>query len=249
MTKVFSPAIQSIGMSAASVLIVTMRIPVEWRVIRWGTFGGIFGITLGAIVLFPMLPPEMIRMSFTAMITSFGVTLYIVNRNFRGCHLRLPYFGGAEKLFLVLAGLVGGILSGLVGNGIDIVTFSLIVLLFRVSEKVATPTSVILMAINSVFGFFIHVFILRDFTPEISEYWLAAVPVVALGAPLGALFCSWPNRKTIALILSGLILIEFSSSLLIIPLTKELLIASFLTLVFFSSVYLCMYRSKAYLSH
>jgi uncharacterized membrane protein YfcA len=46
----------------------------------------------------------------------------------------------------------GGLMSGLVG--IDIVTFSVMVLLFRISEKIATPTSVILMALNAVIGLY-----------------------------------------------------------------------------------------------
>ena len=54
---------------------------------------------------------------------------------------------------MILFGFVGGVFSGLVGNGIDIITFSLMVLLFRISEKVATPTSVLLMALNAVVGF------------------------------------------------------------------------------------------------
>ena len=248
-TKVFSLAIQSVGMSAASIFIITMRIPVEWRVILWATLGGVFGISLGAIVLFPLLPAEIIKMSFTMMITSFAVTLYLLNRHIRHCHTTLPTIGTIEKALLFLAGFVGGIMSGLVGNGIDIITFSLIVLLFRLSEKVATPTSVILMAINAIFGFCLHLFILQDFSPTIEAYWLAAVPIVVVGAPVGALFCSYLNRNTIASILYALIFIELFSSLLIIPLTQEVLLASLCTLSLFAGLYLSMYRSTAYLKN
>lgn len=56
-------------------------------------------------------------------------------------------------------------MSGLVGNGIDIITFSVMVLLFRLSEKIATPTSVILMAINALVGFALHALVIGNFTP------------------------------------------------------------------------------------
>ena len=38
--KVFSLAIQSVGMGAASLAICLTGIAVEWRVIRWGSLGG-----------------------------------------------------------------------------------------------------------------------------------------------------------------------------------------------------------------
>ncbi len=38
--KLFSLAIQSIGMTAASLVIVLMRLKVEWCAIRWASLGG-----------------------------------------------------------------------------------------------------------------------------------------------------------------------------------------------------------------
>ena len=42
--------------------------------------------------------------------------------------------------------------GGITSSGLDIVTFALLVLAFRVCEKVATPTSVILMGTNALFA-------------------------------------------------------------------------------------------------
>ena len=55
---------------------------------------------------------------------------------------------------LVIAGIFGGIFTSVSGSGLDICSFSILTLLFRVTEKTATPTSVILMAGNTVVGFF-----------------------------------------------------------------------------------------------
>ncbi len=244
--KVFSLAIQSVGMTAASLTILALRIPVEWRVIGWASLGGIPGIVLGSALLAPVLPSAMIKMSFTVMVTSFAVTLFALNRGMRLCHARLPRVGASERLLLLSAGLVGGVMSGLVGNGIDIVTFSLIVLLFRVDEKVATPTSVVLMAISAVLGFGLHYFILDDFTPLVQAYWLAAVPVVVVGAPAGAMLCRLLSRTLIARILIGLIMVELVSSLLLIPLSASVLAPSLLTGLVFSALYYGMYRTRRY---
>ena len=54
----------------------------------------------------------------------------------------------------MIIGFFGGIFSALSGSGVDICSFSILCLLFRISEKVATPTSVVLMAINTCVGFY-----------------------------------------------------------------------------------------------
>ena len=151
-----------------------------------------------------------------------------------------------ENVILMAAGFAGGIISGLVGNGIDIFAFSVMVLLFRVCEKVATPTSVILMAVNAVAGFMLHVFFLGDFTTEAQNYWLAAVPVVVIGAPLGAFLCRYARAETIAAFLIFLIGVELVTSLLLIPLTPAVIVAGLGTFLFYFILYFGMYRNRFY---
>jgi uncharacterized membrane protein YfcA len=134
----------------------------------------------------------------------------------------------------------------MVGSGIDILNFSVMVLLFHMSEKVATPTSVVLMSINSIFGFFYHYNFTSAFSAEVQNWWLSAIPVVVIGAPLGALLCSRMNRHTIANILILLIGLEFVTSLWLIPLTRDVLLISFLFGMGFASLYLFMSRVKRY---
>lgn len=243
--KVFSLAIQSVGMTAASLVILALRIPVEWRVIIWVSWGGVIGIILGSLVA-PLLPPSVVKMSFTVLVTSFAVTLFILNRGIRLFHMRLPRFQWVERRWLIAAGIIGGVMSGLVGNGIDIITFSVMVLYFRISEKIATPTSVILMAINALVGFSLHYFVLGGFNETVQSYWLSAVPVVVVGAPLGAIICSMMSREWIVRALLMLIAIEFISSILLIPFTPAALLASAIVAVVFSTAYYLMYRSQIY---
>ena len=71
-------------------------------------------------------------------------------------------------------------------------------LLFRVSEKTATPTSVILMALNTAVGFFSKGFWLGGMSEEAVGYWLVCVPVVTIGAPVGAWAASYAHRLCLA---------------------------------------------------
>lgn len=243
--KIFSLAIQSVGMSSASLVILVMGVPVEWRTIRWASAGGVIGIIAGSW-LAGLLPPALIKMSFTMLVSSFALVLIIMKTN-RGLdrNRRLIRFGWFERAVLMVVGSCGGVMSGLVGNGIDIITFSVLVLLFKVCEKVATPTSVILMAINSLVGFFVH-WKVGAFTPQIQAYWLAAVPVVVVGAPLGAMVCARMRQSTIAWVLISLIFVELGTSLWIIRLPVDLALLCVGVFLVSILVYFAMYRSGSY---
>ncbi|MDY7022643.1 MAG: sulfite exporter TauE/SafE family protein, partial [Cyanobacteriota bacterium] len=90
----------------------------------------------------------------------------------------------------------------------------------------------------------IHSFILGDFVAPVSDYWLAAVPVVVVGAPTGAILCSLMGRKLIVHILLTLIGIELVTSLVLIPLTPSVLSSGLSALILFTLVYYLMYRTK-----
>jgi uncharacterized membrane protein YfcA len=244
--KIFSLAIQSIGMVAATLTIIVMRVAVEWRLILWASLGGVLGVVFSSLLLAPMLQPALLKMLFTAMIVSFALTLSILSWQKRQYNQSMPVFGRREKWIMLLTGAIGGGMTGLVGNGIDIICFSVMVLLFRLSEKVSTPTSVVLMAVNALAGFALHLGVLGGFTEQVQNYWLAAVPVVVVGAPLGAYCCTKMNNKTIAGILIMLIAFELISSLCLIPLTGNIATVSLAVFFVFSLVYYRMSRSLQY---
>jgi len=244
--KIFSLAIQSVGMMAATLTLIVMRINIEWRIILWASLGGFGGVTLGSILIAPLLSASLLKMLFTAMIVSLAVTLYILNWKQRLYNQRIPFFTWREKLILLIAGFIGGCLTGLVGNGIDIICFSVMVLLFRLPEKLSTATSVVLMAFNSLTGFALHFYIMDGFSYTVEQYWLAAVPVVVVGAPLGAFFCTRLNNKTIVSILIVLIMLELVSSLSLIPLNNEVVNISLTVFLVFCFIYYKMSRAVRY---
>jgi uncharacterized membrane protein YfcA len=233
----FAFAIQSVGMGAASLSILYLGIPIERRVLVWGGAGGIAGLLLSTYGIEPFLPPVLVRIAFTIMVSSLGVALLLMNRKeLTMRHLSLPDFGAKEKALITAAGMVGGLMSGLAGCGENIVVFMVMVLLFRVSEKVVTPTTVILMTIVTLTGFALHVFAVGDFSRTVTSYWLAAVPIVAVGAPLGAIICSKMSRRAIVNVLLVLIAAEFTSTVLIIPMSRKVAITAALSLAFFGTV-------------
>jgi len=249
--RLFALGIQSIGMTAASLSILFMRARIEWRVLPYAGIAGIIGIVFSTYCVVPLVSPPLVKIAFTIMVSSLAIALLLMNRGDKSArHERLPVFGTREKCMIVAAGLVGGVMSGLVGCGENIATFMVMVLLFRLSEKVATPTTVILMTMVTLAGFFLHIFGVGDFTPTVQGYWLAGVPVAVVFAPLGAFICAMMSKRMIANVLIFLISLEFLSTVFIIPMSPAVMMTAAATLAAFGLLnwYMCrvdIYAPKA----
>jgi uncharacterized membrane protein YfcA len=243
----FSLAIQSVGMGAATLSILYLRIPIERRALLYAGIPGIAGVVLGTYSIAPLIAPVFVRTSFTVLVSSMGLALLLMNRDRRALrNPKIPVFGITERSVLMVAGLIGGVVSALIGTGANSVVFMVMVLLFRVNEKIVTPTTVVLMTIVTIPGFLMHLFFLKDFTPAVMGYWLAAVPVVVVGAPLGAFLCSQMKRHEIVWLLLFLIALEFISTVLLVPLPPPVLWVSFGMLLLCGSVDLAMSRVRRY---
>ena len=228
----FSLAIQSIGMTAATLWIIARKIKIEKTYLKLAIIGGSVGIIFGSYFIAPYTAPAYAKMLFVSFWLSFGITLYIVNKyRRRNVHDQLSKLNNYQQGELIFIGFIGGILSAVLGSGIDICTFAFVTMKYNLSEKVATPTSVILMASNAIVGFLLHQFIMADIAPVVYNYWLVCIPVVMVGAPLGAYVVSKVNRMLIVNFLCIIILVQFLGAIFIINPAGRLLlfsIASFL---------------------
>lgn len=237
----FSLMIQSVGMTAAAITIFWQGIRVEKRALLFSSLGGAIGIILSLEWIAPLLSPIAAKLFFVTLWLSFGIALVLINRNQQ--RLLQPLIVGfrqGDAIALLTVGIIGGIVSGITGSGLDILTFSLLVLGFRIDEKIATPTSVVLMAGNAVVGFCWRLFSSTPIAIETWNYWWVSVPVVVVGAPLGAKFiASRSNLFVIKLLLTS-ILLQFGAAILILPMTAGLIgfaIATFtLGLLFFLGI-------------
>lgn len=216
-TRNFAFAIQSIGMTSASLLIIGMRIKVEWNYIKFVTLGGIFGLIFGTYYVVPLISPVLAKLFFVSLWLSFGIALWKENRRRkREVFDSIQSFGGNDKARLAIFGLIGGIISSIFGTGINIFTFCLMTIYYRVNEKVATPSSVLIMTFETILGFFLHTQILGDFSSQSMELWLACIPVVVFFAPLGAFIVSKLPRQGIAKILYTILVVQFFGALWVI---------------------------------
>jgi len=225
--RTFSLAIQSIGMTAAALWIFVRCTQIETTYLGLVAVGGVCGMILGTYWIAPVVPPAYAKMLFVSFWLSFGIALYAINHiKKRDTLKRLPDLDGRQKSELIFIGIIGGVLSSILGSGIDISSFSFVTMKYHLSEKIATPTSVILMASNAVLGIILHAFFLNDFQTEAFNYWMVCIPVVMLGAPLGAYVVSKLKRLTIAVMLYLIILTQFVGAILILRPGGTLLVFS-----------------------
>lgn len=220
----FSLMIQSVGMSAAAIAIFATRIPVERRALVWGSLGGATGILFGLEFLAPHLPPKFSKMTFLSVWLAFAFALYWINRHHdREVRTHIEHFDARHAGLLFATGALGGTISAITGSGLDILTFSLLVLRFRISESIATPTSVVLMGVNACVGFAWKGGVMGNLATEAWNYWWVCVPIVVVGAPLGARYIRNKSRLFVATILYVSIGVQFLAGLIIIDQTLPLL--------------------------
>lgn len=298
----FSFAIQSFGMTVASITIVGLNVPVDVGAIIFSSVGGAIGLLMGLLFVAPSLPPAYAKMFFVSIWVAFAVALYRLNcsdekrklyesaiesdeallarklmyhkndatddtsmqdnsdiESDRECYEKkaelkssneddgkdpLPpstmnlsndtsCASGSNSIetiqararyqrisILIATGFFGGLCTSIAGSGLDMATFSILTLYYRVDEKIATPTSVILMADNAILGLIFRSIGLGGRNNDTGEIWnfvSVCIPIVVIGAPLGATMAAVLfSRNTIARLLYLLDATQFIAALVIV---------------------------------
>ena len=182
---------------------------------------------IGLEFIDPNLTPPQKKIGFVCVWFAFAFALFLLNRfHKRKTYRTIPEFKLWKLIVLLLTGFIGGGFSAIAGSGVDVCSFSVLTLLFRVSEKTATPTSVILMAGNTVVGFYWRQVIQQAVSVEAYYYLAVCVPIVVLGAPVGSVIGSHFHRQILASLNYILDTVALITAYAIVPLTKALIVAS-----------------------
>jgi uncharacterized membrane protein YfcA len=211
----FGLAVQSIGMVSASIFILARRRTLDWALLKPALIGAALATPLGAIFLAPVVPDLWARLIFAVIWAAFGVIHWLKLKEIvtpdgpRMPHDRLDFPLGLG------VGLLGGLTASVTGVGVDMMLYAALVLVYRTDLKVAIPTSVVLMAFTSVVGIAANLTLasvhggVYAMGFEVLWNWLAAAPVVALGAPLGAIIVERLPRAPTLRIVSVLCIGQF----------------------------------------
>jgi uncharacterized protein len=181
----FSLMIQSIGMTSASVFILTHSANTlrNYKPMLWLLPVSFVGFVTGMKTL-QAIPVYIIQALFLSLIATFAVAYYLSDH--RGRNDSLSLTEPIDYVIAVIVLLIGGMCASLFGTGADIILYTLLVTRFGMKEKVATHMSIMMMAGISILGYAYRHFVDDGLTQQQVQTWLCAYPVVLFMAPLGA---------------------------------------------------------------
>jgi len=202
----FSMMIQSIGMTSASIWILTNKETDRRDYRSCFVFVPVcyFGMVLG-FQFFQKIPVYIIQALFVSLSATFVTAYYFSDH--RGTQTRLSIKSPSDSVYLGIILVGGGIVSSLFGTGADILLYMFLITRFNMTAKIAVRISIVLQASLSILGYAYRAII--DVGPHgLTNYqirtWLCAFPVVLFMAPFGAyvlarLHVNWMLRGIIAL--------------------------------------------------
>jgi uncharacterized membrane protein YfcA len=205
----FSFAIQAVGMTSASIYILCKRMELEWPMLRAALPGALIGTPVGILYIAPLASDLFIKLLFAAMWCSFGLLHLRRINEITSYEGMTPHDIAFDHKIGFAVGLLGSLsVTSITGVGIDMMIYMVLVLWCHADLKIAIPTSVVLMAFTSLVGISAKL-LLGDVQPGTYENWLAAAPVVAIGAPLGSYVVSKIGRRPTLIVVSMLCVVQF----------------------------------------
>jgi uncharacterized membrane protein YfcA len=240
----FSFAIQAVGMTSASIYILCSRQPLEWPMLRAAVLGALIGTPLGILYIAPLASDLFIKLLFASMWCSFGLLHLRRIDEITSYEGMTPHDISFDRRVGFAVGLLGSLsIASITGVGIDMMIYMVLVLWCHADLKIAIPTSVVLMAFTSLVGISVKLLV-GDLQTGTFGNWLAAAPVVAVGAPFGALVVSRIGRRPTLVLVSILCVVQFFWTLVHerAALTIWNVAAALLGVILFLLIFQDMYR-------
>ncbi len=218
--RTFSLAIQAVGMGTASAAIVLTGRAFDRGALRVTLPAAIAGYLLGASAFSVVTPPGApVKIVFTLVIAAAGFCTWVCRRAPLVEHLPCAPIDGHRRA-IAIAAAVGGVASSLFGSGADVAVYLALTVVLGVRPSVGVATSVMTMAAVSVIGlarsFAVGDLVIDPAAAQVDLFglWLAAVPVVVIGAPLGSWFAARVSAPTLARMIAALAVAEVVSTAL-----------------------------------
>ncbi|MDA8745807.1 sulfite exporter TauE/SafE family protein [Rubripirellula amarantea] len=248
----FGLAVQSIGMVSASIYIFSARRPLDYGLLRPALLGALVGTPLGAAFVAPFVPDLWVKLTFAVVWCSFGIMHLVKLNELVNAKGESERWRSWDRPIGLAIGITGGVVSSVTGVGIDMIVYATLVLLYRADLKISIPTSVVLMAFASVVGIASNVFLSRinpslySIDPEVFANWLAAAPVVALGAPFGAIVVNLISRKPTLILVSSLCIAQFVWTIVHERVSGMALVGAIVAVLAVNAVFHFLYRMGRY---
>jgi uncharacterized membrane protein YfcA len=199
----FAMMIQSVGMTSASIYILTHKETnrKDYRPLYVFVPVAYLGMVLGFMFL-QKIPVYLIQALFLCLSATFVIAYYFSDH--RGILTELKIGSKIDYVYLGVVLVLGGMVSSLFGTGGDVLVYTLLVTRYNMTAKIATRMSIVLQASLSILGYLYRAFVDHGLAADQIRTWLCAFPVVLFMAPFGAymlarLHVNWMLRAIIVL--------------------------------------------------
>ncbi len=244
LARTFGLSVQAVGMTMAVLSVVARGGRLHGPALRVAVPSSVAGLVAGlwlmgdpgAALWPPLFATAWVKAAVTVALST--VALFMVGRlRHPGTQVEVPW-GTAGRLAVGAAALVGGVLSAVAGTGANLAVFVVLVVVLGVDVRRALPTSVAVMATVSVVGLVVVGLIdgqldvvvvgdrvvavggdpvgLPSARADVVAMWLAALPVVMWGAPLGAWVASRVDERALVGAVAALATVEVVSTFAVV---------------------------------
>jgi uncharacterized membrane protein YfcA len=204
----FGLIIQALGMTSAMLFIIGRKVALPVRVLLGSTGGAAIGFGIGTFLIAPHVQSNLVKLLFSCLWMSFGLLTLTKNAEICGLKGKGPGDTTRAELIGLAAGLIGGTIASMIGVGVEMCVYTVMVLVFRTDLKIAIPTAVSAAALASIEGAILHGY-MGDIDRQAFYNWLAAGPIVIFGAPTGTYLVSILPRMKVLYFVSGLCVLQF----------------------------------------
>jgi len=202
----FAFLIQSVGMTSALLFMIGRKVWLPGRLLAGSAFGSALGLISGTLWFAPHLPESNVKLLFSCFWLSFAMLTMARHMEISSLQGRVP--AGGTGWIGFAAGLIGGAIASIVGIGVEMTIYAVMVLVFRSDLRTAIAAAVSAGALASIEGAALHG-IIADIRAETVYDWIAAAPVVIFGAPIGARLVTILPRGKLLYAVSGLCVLQF----------------------------------------
>jgi len=167
--------------------------------------GGITGITLSSL-FFPINNPEVLTLIFNFIALLFTQIIFfsiLFNHSYPNMKVKLNLI---NVIFILFCSLLGGMISGWIGFGIDTMFYFILTVIYRVTPAISIITSIFIMAVVSLTGTILNIL----FHQVPFSLWYSAIPGVTIaGLFLAAYFAMKIGAKNVLILFTLFLSFDF----------------------------------------
>ena len=202
----FSLVIQAYGMGLGTFkwYLVNKKL-FMFEVIPLCLFGGIIGIII-SIVFVPIANPELLTLTFNFVAFVFTQVIFfsiLFRHKFPNIRIDLNL---CNMMILFAFSILGGLVSGWIGFGIDTMFYFILTFIFRINPAIAIVTSISLMAALSIVGTVLNVVVNQV---PLALFYSAVPGVTIAGLFLASYLAVKIGARNILILFAFLLSVDF----------------------------------------